>query len=89
MYVRPFLICLFKPSTTAFGGGPPSFLIIADAILKKDGLLTVTVRREPRKEMSEIMFQICATLPERHGYASVAANSPLTLSRVGGIFMPP
>ena len=28
---------LSKPSTTAFGSGPPSFLIIADAILKKDG----------------------------------------------------
>ena len=35
----------YKPSTTAFGSGPPSFLIIANAILKKDGLASPPMRR--------------------------------------------
>ena len=48
-----------------------------------------TVRREPRKRLSETMLQICAALPERQGCALVAANFPLTLSRVKSIPLPP
>ena len=48
-----------------------------------------TVRREPRKGLSETVLQVCAALPERQGCALVAANFPLTLSRVKSIPLPP